>query len=356
MTAQPNGDCPIETKHTFRIDNSTTFSLPGDLAVDLIVTSPPYPMIAMWDSLFAGQSEEVANALIAKRFNDAFESMHGVLDQVWTGCHRTLREGGFLCINIGDAVRTCDGTFRMFSNFARVIRSLNRLGFTLLPSIIWRKPANSPTKFLGSGVLPAGAYVTLEHEHILVCRKGEHSRVTAEEKAARRRSAIFWEERNSWFSDLWSFTGVKQDLPNQMRSRSAAFPLELPFRLICMYSLIGDTVCDPFSGTGTTTLAAMAAGRNSIGIETDAGLARSARARALDPVVINMLRNRGTQRITEHRSFLAQRKAPPKHHHHLAGVDVVSSQETDLCVPVLQEASASDDEVICTYVSDPWST
>ena len=84
------------------------------------------------------------------------------------------------------------------------------------------------------------------------------------------RSAFFWEERNRWFSDVWDFKGTVQGLDHgDLRSRSGAYPLELAFRLINMYSLYEDTVLDPFLGTGTTTLASIACGRNSIGIEID---------------------------------------------------------------------------------------
>ena len=123
---------------------------------------------------------------------------------------------------------------------------------------------------MGSGMLPAGAYVTYEHEYILIFRKGGKRLFgTEEEKARRRVSAYFWEERNVWFSDIWiDLKGAAQGLCNKsVRNRSGAYPLELAFRLICMYSLYGDLVFDPFLGTGTTTTAAIVTGRNSIGAE-----------------------------------------------------------------------------------------
>ena len=105
------------------------------------------------------------------------------------------------------------------------------MGFTNLPEIIWRKPTNSPNKFMGSGMLPAGAYVTLEHEFILIFRKGGKRIFKSDaEKLKRQQSAFFWEERNVWFSDLWTLTGTNQKLNNKnSRERSAAYPFDLAY-------------------------------------------------------------------------------------------------------------------------------
>ena len=157
------------------------------------------------------------------------------------------------------------------SSCTRILTRCLSLGFDILPAVLWRKQTNAPNKFMGSGMLPAGAYVTLEHEFILIMRKGSKRRVESpREKRVRRESAFFWEERNRWFSDVWDFKGTRQALGHpDLRERSAAFPFELPFRLINMYSMRGDTVLDPFVGTGTTVLAAMAGGRHSIGVDID---------------------------------------------------------------------------------------
>ena len=120
-------------------------------------------------------------------------------------------------------------------------------------------------------MLPAGAYVTLEHEHILIFRKGgKRQFLSTDNKKHRSESAFFWEERNQWFSDIWDMKGVSQKMQAGLtRERSAAYPFELPYRLIQMYSLQGDTVFDPFLGTGTTAAAALASCRNSVGVEID---------------------------------------------------------------------------------------
>jgi DNA modification methylase len=183
-----------------------------------------------------------------------FEAQHQALDAVWAECARVLADGGFLCVNIGDATRSLNDQFCLYPNHARILTAAMRLGLTPLPDILWRKPNNSPNKFMGSGTLPAGAYVTYEHEYILILRKGGKRQFSKEEQARRAASAYFWEERNQWFSDLWTdLLGADQRLLDpEARARSAAYPLELPYRLILMYSIEGDVVLDPFVGTGTT--------------------------------------------------------------------------------------------------------
>ena len=240
--------------------------------VDLIVTSPPYPMIEMWDDMFSQQNTEIGNALSNLDGNTAFHLMHHELNKVWQESYRVLKQGGFLCINIGDATRTINKNFQLYSNHSRIIHHCLELGFQNLPNIIWRKQTNAPNKFMGSGMYPPGAYVTLEHEYILIFRKGSKREFKTEiEKENRKSSGFFWEERNVWFSDIWyDLKGIGQNLHNdKLRKRSAAFPLELAYRLVNMFSIKNDIVLDPFLGTGTTTMAAITAERNSIGYEIE---------------------------------------------------------------------------------------
>ena len=156
--------------------------IPTD-SIDLIVTSPPYPLIKMWDSIFKDQDPNIGAALEAEDGRAAFDRMHQLLDRAWQESWRVLKEGGIACINIGDATRKVAGEFQLFSNHSRILSSFTNLGFTVLPDILWRKPTNSPTKFMGSGMLPGAPYITLEHEYILIFRKGSgRAYKTPEEK------------------------------------------------------------------------------------------------------------------------------------------------------------------------------
>ena len=159
-------------KHTIYFNAAQNMSPLKDKSVDIVVTSPPYPMIEMWDNIMSNQNPDIKSAFEANEPRKAFELMHQELDKVWAECWRVLKEGSFLCINIGDATRTINGEFALYNNNARIIQACEKLGFINLPNILWRKTTNAPNKFMGSGMLPCGAYVTLEHEWILIFRKG----------------------------------------------------------------------------------------------------------------------------------------------------------------------------------------
>ena len=339
--------------------SSADMSAIADESIDLIVTSPPYPMIEMWDRTFGGFDEGINIALRDGDGRGAYELMHLQLDAVWRECVRVLARGGFICINIGDATRTIGGSFRLYTNHSRVIQACESLGLQSLPAILWRKQTNAPNKFMGSGMLPSGAYVTLEHEHILVFRKGQKRTFEPVDAERRRRSAFFWEERNTWFSDIWDFKGVRQNLGGKpttghgdARSRSGAYPVELAHRLVLMYSLHGDRILDPFLGTGTTQGVCVAAARNSIGYEIDA---------ALVPVATDAIRAAATfgNRITEarvdaHMRYLAERSAsgkqPPKYRNKTHGFYVVTKQEIDLELLGVDSIEAvSDSEYLCRH-------
>ncbi len=300
-------------------------------SVDLVVTSPPYPMIKMWDDLFSQQSPSIEAELINGNGSKTFELMHAILDPVWTEVYRVLKGGGFACINIGDATRTINGSFGLYPNHMRILQKALELGFSALPCILWRKQTNAPNKFMGSGMLPAGAYVTLEHEYILIFRKGPRRKFKQPKAQKRRReSAIFWEERNRWYSDVWlDVKGTPQNLGHQdARLRSAAYPFELAYRLINMYSAKGDIVLDPFLGTGTTAAAAMASTRNSIGYEIDSDLAKV--IGGIKDVIVDASKQLIRQRLSRHMEFVVQRlttKGPFKHHNQPYGFPVMTAQE-----------------------------
>lgn len=322
----------METDHRLIISDAREMAVLDDTSIDLIVTSPPYPMIKMWDDVFARLSPSADRALADDRGTAAFEAMHRVLDPVWQECFRVLRPGGFACINIGDATRTVNGSFALYPNHARIISAVQAAGFTVLPCILWRKQTNAPNKYMGSGMLPAGAYVTLEHEYILILRKGD-KRVFKTNAQRRQESAIFWEERNLWFSDIWTdLKGSRQLLgKNAPRQRSGAFPFDLASRLIHMYSLKGDTVLDPFAGTGTTLAAAMTSARHSVGLELDRGLVSETQART--ETVVTQGQALARRRLARHLAFTTERiktRGPFKYLNSHYGFPVMTRQETGL--------------------------
>jgi len=183
-------------------------------------------------------------------------------------------------------------------------------------------------------MLPAGAYVTLEHEYILILRKGPKREFKKEkEKRIRRESAIFWEERNSWFSDVWfDVKGTPQALNDKdARNRSAAYPFEVVYRLINMYSAKNDTVLDPFLGTGTTTAAAMASRRNSIGYEIEHAMEKAI-GRIRD-VIVDSSKQFIRKRLAKHMEFVVDRlktKGGLKHENKHYGFPVMTAQEKEL--------------------------
>ena len=348
----------MKTNHKLLFQNAQDLKEIASESVDLVVTSPPYPMIGMWDDIFGNQNPEIQKAFACEDGKKAYQLIHEILDAVWNEVYRVLKHGRFACINIGDATRTIKDNFCLYPNHARILQYLLNIGFSVLPDILWRKQANTPNKFMGSGMLPAGAYVTLEHEYILIVRKGSKREFkTAREKENRRESALFWEERNIWYSDVWTdIKGTDQKLSNPMsRSRSAAFPFDLAYRLINMYSVKGDVVLDPFLGTGTTSAAAMTSGRNSIGIEIDKGFQQ-----IFCPIIrdiVNFSNDYMNDRLRRHLEFVKSRiqslgtlKYTNKHY----GFPVVTSQEQFILLNSLKKVQTRGDnsfEVI--YSEEP---
>jgi DNA modification methylase len=327
----------METNHTIFFKNSSDMSELQSNSIDLMITSPPYPMIEMWDTLFSSLNDDIKLTLEEKDGRSAFNLMHEELDKVWSEVARVLKLGGIVCINIGDATRKIGKNFQLYPNHVKVSNSFQNNDFIALPSILWRKPTNSPNKFLGSGMLPPNAYVTLEHEYILIFRKGDTKRKILPKLENRYNSAFFWEERNKWFSDIWEdVKGVSQKLntnnnnQNKTRERTAAFPLELPYRLINMFSLIEDTVLDPFWGTGTTSLAAMISTRNSIGYEINSGFMKLFRTKLRKLKQLN--RDINNNRLDQHVDYISSYKKKLKDIKYIAAhykFPVITKQEID---------------------------
>ena len=321
----------LNTKHKIIYSDSRDLSLINNNSVDLIVTSPPYPMIEMWDEVFS-----LMNNDIDKLNNgiDKFNLMHNELSKVWKECDRVLKKEGIIVINIGDATRTINNSFQLYSNHTRITEYFINLGYDILPLIIWKKTSNSPNKFMGSGMLPCGAYVTLEHEYILIFRKGKRLFKSELQKSIRSNSAYFYEERNVWFNDTWDLKGINQNIKNSnTRKRSGAYTLELPYRIINMFSCKNDIILDPFLGTGTTILASMISERNSIGVEID---------NKLDNIICQKLLNAKNEsnllinnRINNHNNFIREYKRKKnikntKYYNNLLNCEVITSQEQDI--------------------------
>ncbi len=270
------------TEHKIILGNSQQMLELQDSSVHLMVTSPPYPMIKMWDGLFA-EADPKIRKLWQKLEIDGneetvrqiYDCMHDYLGKVWKETHRVLVDGGMACINIGDATRTVNGKFQLYPNHSRITEICEKIGFTTLPYILWKKPTTKPKykgkgAFLGSGFLPPNAYVTLDCEFILLFRKGNLRKFLPNDKL-RYESAFKKVERDEWFSQIWALKGTRQSV-SELERRSASYPDEIADRLIKMFSIRGETVLDPFLGSGTTSKIALQNERNSIGYETDPNL------------------------------------------------------------------------------------
>jgi site-specific DNA-methyltransferase (adenine-specific) len=180
-------------------------------------------------------------------------------------CHRVLHRGCRAAVNIGDQyLRASEhGRYRVQPIPADIIRIGRDIGFDFMGNIIWEKISTTRTTgggcWMGSVYHPRDGHITYEHEYIILFRKaGKPPRPSAEQKA---KSRLTKEQRSEWFRGVWRIKPDRQD------EHAAMFPVELPRRLIRMYSFYGETVLDPFLGSGTTSLAAEQEGRNSVGYE-----------------------------------------------------------------------------------------
>ena len=243
----------INTKHTLITGDSRNLSLISDKSVHLIITSPPY-----WQLKDYGDDNQIG-------FHDSYESYINNLNMVWFECNRILHDGCRLCINIGDqfARSVYYGRYKVIPIRTEIIRFCEILGMDYMGAIIWQKHTTMNTTgggaVMGSFPYPRNGILKIDYEFILIFKKQGKAPVPSLEQ--KRLSEMTKEEWNTFFASHWTFSGAKQD------GHIAVFPEELPHRLIKMFSFAGETVFDPFMGSGTTALAARNLQRNSIGYE-----------------------------------------------------------------------------------------
>jgi modification methylase len=265
----------------------------GDESVDVVVCSPPY-----WNIKDYGSEAQIG-------YGQTLHEYLYDLSRVWSECGRVLKPGRRLCVNIGDqfARSAVYGRYKVIPLHAEVIAQCESLGLDYMGAIIWQKKTTMKTTggavVMGSFPYPPNGIVELDYETILLFKRpGDAPKATREQKAA---SALTKEEWKSYFSGHWTFAGARQVL------HEAQFPEELPRRLIRMFSFVGETVLDPFLGSGTTAKVALELQRNVVGYEINPDFSPLIRAKLC---VATEALSRPTVNIEE-RSQTVAAVAPP---------------------------------------------
>jgi modification methylase len=246
-----------ETHHLLVNGDARSLPFISDQSVHLVVTSPPY-----WTLKRYREHPEQMGHIVQ------YDEFINELGRVWRECYRILVPGGRLVCVVGDVClsRREHGRHLVMPLHADITVNCRKIGFDNLNPIIWLKisnaafEANTSSKFLGKPYEP-NAIIKNDMEFILMQRKPGGYRQPTEKQ--RELSKIPKDEFREWTQQTWTLTGAST------RNHPAPFPYELADRLVKMFSFFGDTVVDPFSGTGTTMLAALKNGRNSIGVEID---------------------------------------------------------------------------------------
>jgi len=244
------------THHKIIIGDSRCMNEVLDESIHLVITSPPY-----WQLKDYGNVGQIG-------FDDSYEDYINNLNIVWKECHRVLRKGCRLCVNIGDqfARSVYYGRYKVIPIRTEIIKFCETIGFDYMGAIIWQKVTTCNTTggatIMGSFPFPRNGILKLDYEFILIFKK--HGTAPKVSKEIKEKSKMTVEEWNQLFTGHWNIPGEKQD------KHLAVFPEEVPNRLIKMFSFVDDTVLDPFLGSGTTSLAAKKLGRNSVGCEINA--------------------------------------------------------------------------------------
>ncbi|HLD26987.1 MAG TPA: DNA methyltransferase [Patescibacteria group bacterium] len=243
----------MKTNHKIIRGDSRRMKELTDNSTHLVITSPPY-----WQLKDYGTDNQIG-------YHDSYENYINNLNLVWQECYRVLENGCRLCINIGDqfARSVYYGRYKVIPIRTEIIKFCETVGFDYMGSVIWQKTTTMNTTggatIMGSFPYPRNGIIKLDYEFILIFKKnGEPQKLNKELKEL---SKLTKEEWNLYFQGHWHFNGVRQN------DHIAMFPEELPKRLIKMFSFVGDTILDPFMGSGTTALAARNLSRNSVGYE-----------------------------------------------------------------------------------------
>jgi len=249
------------TRHTLHLGDARNLAWIGNESVHLVVTSPPYWTLKQYKEHRDGQMGDIED----------YEHFLDELDKVWSECARLLVGGGRICCVVGDVCipRRKGGRHYIMPLHADSQVRARSIGLDCLTPIIWHKIANGVTEAAGNGVgfygkpYQPGAVIKNDVEYILFLRKGgQYRSANPMQKAL---SMLNREEMQLWQRSIWTdIRGI-----STRNGHPAPYPVELAERLIRMFSFAGDTVLDPFAGTGSTSLAALLTGRNSVGVEIE---------------------------------------------------------------------------------------
>ncbi len=244
----------MKTTHKLIHGDSRQMNLVPDNSVHLVITSPPY-----WQLKDYGTENQIG-------FHEDYETYINNLNLVWKECYRALDNGCRLCVNIGDqfARAVYYGRYKVIPIRTEIIKFCESIGFDYMGAIIWQKQTTTNTtggaSLMGSFPTPRNGILSIDYEFILIFKKLGNP-TTKISKEIKEQSKMTTEEWKEYFSGHWNFGGAKQN------GHIAMFPEELPKRLIKMFAFKGETVLDPFMGSGTTSLAARNLERSSIGYE-----------------------------------------------------------------------------------------